>query len=148
MKLTKNQILIGTGLVSAVGLYLVIKYYMNSQEKQNEINAKNDDTTSENVDNTQKKSSSTFPIKKGDKDKGSPLKPVGKVVTLQKLINQKGYIHISDKFKGKPLMKLVEDGIFGPKTESAIVFYINKKSIDNQNDLEALKSAINPTLPK
>jgi len=148
MKLTKNQILIGTGLVSAVGLYLVIKYYMNSQEKQDEINAKNDDTTTTNVDNTQKKSSSTFPIKKGDKDKGSPLKPVGKVVNLQKLINQKGYINISDKFKGTPLMKLVEDGIFGPKTESALVFYINKKSIDNQNDLEALKSAINPALPK
>jgi hypothetical protein len=147
MKLTKNQILIGTGLVSVVGLYLVIKYYMNSQETE-DVTTQNNGTTSESVDNTQKKSSSTFPIKKGDKDKGSPLKPVGKVVNLQRLINEKGYINVADKFKGKPLMKLVEDGIFGPKTESALVFYINKKSIDNQNDLDALKNAISPALPQ
>lgn len=82
----------------------------------------------------------SFPIKKGS---------IGdKVLALQKLINQKGYTPAEDMFKGKPMIKLTEDGIFGPKTEAAVLFWSGDKSIDNQADWNYLNNQINPSIPK
>ena len=44
------------------------------------------------------------------------------------------------------LLKLVEDGIFGNKTEEALMYWVNKKSIDNQSDLNYLNNKINPSI--
>ena len=43
-------------------------------------------------------------------------------------------------------IKLVEDGIFGNKTEEALMYWVNKKSIDNQSDLNYLNNKINPSI--
>ena len=86
-----------------------------------------------------------FPIKKGDRDNGAPLSPIGKVVSLQKLINQKGYVPLTTRYVSNTI-KLVEDGIFGNKTEEALMYWVNKKSIDNQSDLNYLNNKINPSI--
>lgn len=95
--------------------------------------------------NTKPTYSSTYPLKSGSRDTGSPLAPVGLVVVLQKLINTRGYIPSSSKLA--PFTKLVEDGIFGAKTEQAVFYWTGKKSIDNESDLEALKDSLVNKIP-
>lgn len=95
--------------------------------------------------NTKPTYSSTYPLKNGSRDTGSPLAPMGLVVVLQKLINTRGYIPSSSKLA--PYTKLVEDGIFGKKTEEAVSYWTGKKSIDNESDLEALKDSLVNKLP-
>ena len=148
MKLHKKQLMIGASIIAIAGAYFVIKSFLG---KKMHIIESNTDTTSTTRNTTTLKPNvpnNPTSIKKGDRDAGSPIRPKGKVVELQKLINQKGYMIPSDKYAGKPLMKLVEDGIFGVKTEQAVEFWINKKSIDNQMDLNALKNAISPSIPQ
>ena len=91
------------------------------------------------------KYSSTYPLKIGSRDSGSPLAPVGLVVSLQKLINTRGYIPSGARLA--PYTKLAEDGIFGSKTENAVLFWTGKKSIDSEFDLENLKDALVAKLP-
>jgi peptidoglycan hydrolase-like protein with peptidoglycan-binding domain len=95
--------------------------------------------------NTKPTFSSTYPLKNGSRDTGSPLAPKGLVVVLQKLINTRGYIPSSSKLA--PFTKLVEDGIFGKKTEEAVNYWTGKKSVDNESDLEALKDALVNKIP-
>jgi hypothetical protein len=95
--------------------------------------------------NTKPTYSSTYPLKNGSRDTGSPLAPKGLVVVLQKLINTRGYIPSSSKLA--PYTKLVEDGIFGKKTEDAVNYWTGKKSVDNESDLEALKDALVTKIP-
>lgn len=88
---------------------------------------------------------STYPLKNGSRDNGSPSNPKGLVAVLQKLINTRGYIPSSSKLA--PFIKLVEDGIFGKKTEEAVIYWTGKKSIDNESDLEALKDSLVNKIP-
>jgi peptidoglycan hydrolase-like protein with peptidoglycan-binding domain len=116
MKLTKKQMLMGAGVIALVGLYLVIKSFKSNSNQPMQPTPPSPPTTP------------PLPIVKGDRDPGSPLSPMGKVVNLQKAMNLKGY---------SP--RLAEDGIFGPKTEAAVQSYLNKKTVDTQADLDALK---------
>lgn len=118
MALTKKQMVIGAGILGAIGLYLIVKYYLDN-EKNKKINPEPTPPTPTTL----------LPIVRGDKDMGAPAFPMGKVVELQKLINLKGYTP-----------KLVEDGIFGPKTEAAVVSYLSKKTVDTQEDLDKFKA--------
>ena len=43
-------------------------------------------------------------------------------------------------------IKLTEDGVFGPKTEEALNFWIQKDTIDNQADYNYLYNMIHPTM--
>jgi hypothetical protein len=151
MKLTRKQMMFGASALALVGAYLVFKSYF--QKKA--VAKQPTDSTKKvggNVLATNKPIVSTpqekFPLRKDSRDVGAPLNPKGFVVELQKLINTKGYQAPQDKFKGKPLIKLVEDGIFGTKTEQAVEFWIKKKSIDNQMDLNYLKNVLMPSTPR
>ena len=126
-----------------LGIYLIFRQY--SKGKTSVINQPT--TTNINVDNNKPIPTQLLPIKKGDRDNGAPLNPKGKVVDLQRLINVKGYVPKNEMYKGLPARKLVEDGIFGSKTEEALIFYIDTPSIDSQDDIDYLKSVIYPTLP-
>lgn len=141
--MNKNAITIISGVIILGGAYLVIKSLMK----------KNDSAIAplQPIPNTPTPPPSIpmvippFPIKKGDRDSGAPLSPIGKVVSLQKLINQKGYVPLTNRYVSKTI-KLVEDGIFGNKTEEALMYWVNKKSIDNQSDLNYLNNKINPSI--
>lgn len=78
--------------------------------------------------------SSSYPLKKGSKDSGSPKNPDGLVVEIQQLINAYGgYKPKIGAYVSLPL-KLTEDGVFGSNTEWAIEQYIGKKTIDSRQD--------------
>jgi len=78
--------------------------------------------------------SSSYPLKKGSKDAGSPKNPNGLVVEIQQLINAYGgYKPKIGAYVSLPL-KLIEDGIYGNNTEWAIEQYIGKKTIDSRQD--------------
>jgi peptidoglycan hydrolase-like protein with peptidoglycan-binding domain len=145
---SNKKLLIGAGILSAVGLYFVVKYFMGKKASESSTSTQTQGASNasqnKNVDilnTTSKPQNPYFPIKKGDRDKGAPLKPKGKVVELQKLVNTYGY---------KPktgvgvttITKLVEDGIFGDKTEWAVEQYMGKKTIDNAQDLQTLSSKL------
>jgi len=64
-----------------------------------------------------------FPLKNGSRG--------NRVTDLQKKINLYSY--------GS---KLAEDGIFGPKTEAAVKYWMGKNTIDNDNDLSDLTTRL------
>ena len=78
--------------------------------------------------------SSSYPLKKGSRDAGSPQKPNGLVVEIQQLINAYGgYKPKIGAYVFLPL-KLTEDGVYGSNTEWAVEQYIGKKTIDSRQD--------------
>jgi hypothetical protein len=88
---------------------------------------------------------SSYPLKNGSRDAGSPLVPNGLVVELQKLINQRGYVPNSSSILA--YTKLNEDGIFGAKTQDAVHFWTGKNTIDDESDLSILSDALVNKLP-
>ena len=91
---------------------------------------------------TKPSANDALPLKVGSRDAGSPTNPTGRVVDMQKLINYIGYV---PQGKNK-YIKLTEDGVFGPKTEEALNFWIQKDTIDNQADYNYLYNMIHPTM--
>ena len=84
--------------------------------------------------------SSTYPLKNGSRDAGSPKNPKGLVVDLQRLINSLGgYTPKIGQYVSLPI-KLTEDGIYGNNTEWAVQQYIGKKSVDSEVDLDILRA--------
>jgi len=102
-------------------------------------------TITETVNKIGKLYSSSYPLKSGSRDAGSPFMPKGLVVELQKLINQRGYIPNSSSILA--YTKLNEDGIFGAKTQDAVNFWTGKKTIDDESDLATLSDALVNKLP-
>lgn len=142
----KNTIKIISGVLILGGAYLVMRSLKKNDSGITQLQPTPNNTTP----NTQTPPPTPnvippFPIKKGDRDNGAPLKAIGKVVNLQKLMNQKGYVPLTNRYVSKTI-KLVEDGIFGNKTEEALMYWVNKKSIDNQSDLNYLNNKINPSV--
>lgn len=129
-----------------VGVYLIFRQYSKTTTTNKTLPT---DVVKDVVDNvtntTQPKYSSSYPLKNGSRDTGSPLAPKGLVVNLQKMINTRGYIPSSSKLA--PYTKLVEDGIFGSKTEDAVNYWIGKKSVDDEFDLENLQQSLINKLP-
>jgi hypothetical protein len=147
----KNAIKIISGVIILGGAYLVIRSLMKKNDSGIAPLQPIPNTPTPNTPTPSTPTPSApivippFPIKKGDRDNGAPLNPVGKVVSLQKLINQKGYVPLTNRYVSSTI-KLVEDGIFGNKTEEALMYWVNKKSIDNQSDLNYLNNKINPSI--
>ena len=129
-----------------LGIYLVFRQY-----SKNKPAVVAQPTLPSDIVNTIKKIvvnpsySSSYPLKNGSRDAGSPLLPNGLVVELQKLINQRGYVPNSSRILA--YTKLNEDGIFGAKTQDAVNFWTGKKTIDDESDLATLSDALVNKLP-
>ena len=83
--------------------------------------------------------SSSYPLKNGSRDAGSPKSPKGLVVDLQKLINSLGgYTPKLGQYVSLPI-KLTEDGVYGNNTEWAVQQYTGKKTVDSDADLDILR---------
>ena len=87
---------------------------------------------------TQNTGNDSFPLHNGSRDAGAPYAPAGRVVALQKMINYKGYV-----VNGTTL-KLEEDGIFGPKTATAVDYWIQQDTVDNSDDWQSIFRNIAP----
>lgn len=126
-----------------LGIYLIFRQYSKGESLPAPSPAPTPSPSSPEVDK-KPTYSSTYPLRNGSRDAGSPFNPKGLVVELQKLINSRGYIPYN---KLAPFTKLSEDGIFGSKTENAVSFWIGSKSIENESDLQKLKNALINKLP-
>jgi hypothetical protein len=127
MKLTKLQTTALVGVPILVGAYLI--YRQLRKPKSSGIsdippppNNNNNNTVSNGNGGSTPAPVSTFPLRKGSKN--------ATVGTLQGLLNT------SDRVSPK----LVVDNDFGSKTEAALNTVYNKSQIDNQADLDALRS--------
>ena len=87
---------------------------------------------------TQNIGNDKFPLHNGSRDAGSPYAPAGRVLALQRMINQKGYV------QNGVTMKLKEDGIYGPKTTAAVEYWINQDTVDNSDDWQSIFRNIAP----
>lgn len=136
-----------------IGLYLIYRQFTKApasilKPELKPIPPSNPKTTSNPVAND------SFPLKQGSRDAGAPDNPVGNVVRLQRLLNQKGYIPDGDT----STIYLVEDGIFGPKTEAALKYItsgyglpindnylkLNMTEVETPLDFDYLNYAMNP----
>jgi hypothetical protein len=136
-----------------IGLYLIYRQFKkapasNLPAELKPIPPSNPVTISNPVEND------SFPLKQGSRDAGAPNNPVGNVVRLQRLLNQKGYIPSGSS----TTEYLVEDGIFGPKTEAALKYItsgeglpmnnnflkINMTEVEKPLDFDYLNYAMNP----
>jgi peptidoglycan hydrolase-like protein with peptidoglycan-binding domain len=86
---------------------------------------------------TQNIGKDNFPLHNGSRDAGSPYAPAGRVLALQRMINQKGYLE-----NGKTL-RLKEDGIYGPKTTAAVEYWL-QKNIVHYSDWDTIFRNIAP----
>jgi hypothetical protein len=121
-----------------LGIYLIYTQFAKSKTSKVETN---EDAEIANGGGSYKpgtgiisSNSSSYPLKNGSKDVGSPKNPNGLVVEVQKLINAYGgYKPKIGAYVSLPL-KLTEDGIYGNNTEWAVEQYIGKKTIDSRAD--------------
>lgn len=122
------------------GIYLIYRQFAKSATPIASIEP-TQDNGSANTSNTQSGQTytSNYPLKNGSRDAGSPNKPVGLVVELQKLINAYGGYRPKNGFYVSLPIKLSQDGIFGPNTEWAVEQYLGKKTIDSSSDLVDLE---------
>jgi len=123
MKNTKNIIAAGLALM---GVYFIYQYYSKGRTT-NPIATKDNKTTGSGGTSTTQTDS--FPLKKGSKGDN--------VTMLQQLL-----LRIDKSI----LPKFGADGDFGSETESAVQKILNKKTIDGQNDLNALNLIFNRKL--
>jgi peptidoglycan hydrolase-like protein with peptidoglycan-binding domain len=124
-----------------LGAYLIYRQFKKANAPLNveKTNNKSVEITNEDTTQTYK---STYPLKYGSRDTGSPKSPKGLVVEIQKLINAYGgYKPKIGAYVSLPL-KLTEDGIYGKNTEWAVEQYIGKKTIDSRADTLNLEQKI------
>lgn len=142
MVLSRNAKIALYGLPIAVGLYLIYRQFSKSKAAKAEP-AKNTPPQPQTPSKpTQPTANDSFPLKKGSRDAGAPYAPSGRVVALQQMINIKGYDSGENTLNSST--KLKEDGIFGPKTEEAVIFWINKNSVDNLTDWNDIFRGVAP----
>jgi hypothetical protein len=130
----KKYLLYGAPIL--IGLYLIYRQFAKSKPKTREqvlmLQPESPNTPSKPSGND------SLPLHNGSRDAGAPTNPNGRVVQLQRLINVMGY-----KPSGSSsYVQLVEDGIYGNKTEAAVVFWISKPTIDNTDDWNNLSSKV------
>jgi peptidoglycan hydrolase-like protein with peptidoglycan-binding domain len=138
MELSRNAKIALYGLPIAVGLYLIYRQLSKSKAAKAEPSKPTPPQPQTPTKPTQPTANDAFPLKKGSRDAGAPYAPSGRVVALQSMINIKGYDE-----KGKTT-RLKEDGIFGPKTEEAVIFWLNKNSVDNLDDWNEIFRGVAP----
>ena len=135
MTLSRNAKIAIYGIPVAVGLYLIYKQFSKAKVAKEEAPKITPPQPETPTKPTQPTGKDSFPLKNGSRDAGAPYAPAGRVVALQKMINIKGYNNGT---------QLKEDGIFGPKTEAAVTFWLNKKSVDDQDDWDTLFRKVAP----
>jgi len=142
MELSKNAKIALYGLPIAVGLYLIYRQLSKSKTAKAEPSKPTPPQPQTPTKPTQPTANDAFPLKKGSRDAGAPYAPAGRVVALQKMINIKGYDSAENTLTSSTRLK--EDGIFGPKTEEAVMFWLNKNSVDNLNDWNDIFRGVAP----
>jgi hypothetical protein len=135
MTLSRNAKIAIYGIPVVVGLYLIYKQFSKAKVAKEEVPKITPPQPETPTKPTQPTGKDSFPLKNGSRDAGAPYAPAGRVVALQKMINIKGYNNGT---------QLKEDGIFGPKTELATTFWLNKKSVDDQDDWDTLFRKVAP----
>jgi hypothetical protein len=109
------------GVVGAVGIYFILKYYMDKKKAQPQakelINPSEEPVVS---------AKDNFPLKKGSKG--------ARVAQVQSLLL---------KIDKKLLPKFGADGDFGSETEGAILKVLGKKTVDSQADIDRLNVIYN-----
>ncbi len=121
--MTKKKVglLIGFGVPALVGLYLITKGLLKPKSTDVVDAPPPPKTTTPPSTTTTATPKSVFPIKSGSR--GDAVK------TLQTLLNSAG-------------AGLSVDGIFGTKTQAALVKIYGKTQIDSQTDLNSLKNTL------
>ena len=115
--MTKNNTKIIAGIVGAVGIYFILKYY---------IDKKKGEPQKDEPINPSPIAKDDFPLKKGSKG--------ARVTQVQSLLL---------KIDKKLLPKFGADGDFGSETEEAISKILGKKTIDSQADIDRLNVIYN-----
>lgn len=142
MTLSKNAKIAIFGIPVVLGLFLIYKQFSKSKAVQALPPSPTPPSPEKPTQPTQPTGKDSFPLKMGSRDAGAPYAPAGRVVALQKMINIKGYDSGENTATSATYLK--EDGIFGPKTEAAVYFWINRKSVDNQNDWDNIFRKVAP----
>jgi hypothetical protein len=131
MKSNTNKII--AGVIAAAGIYLIYRYFQKKDAQSKPVTspvavtpAVRTISTPTTISTTSSLSSSIYPLKKGSKGKS--------VVNLQNLIL---------KIDKNLLPKFGADGDFGSETEAAVQKLLNKKSVDNQKDFDAINLIYN-----
>lgn len=119
-----------------LGAYLIYRQFSKSSAP---VIVDNDNVEIANGGSYTPTYSSSYPLKNGSRDAGSPKNPKGLVVDLQRLINSLGgYAPKIGQYVSLPI-KLTEDGIYGNNTEWAVEQYIGKKTVNSDADLKTLR---------
>jgi hypothetical protein len=155
MEITKKQKQIALySIPILIGLYLIYRQFKKAAPVSSTLPIELKPIPPSNPVTPTNPENDSFPLKQGSRDKGAPYAPVGNVVRLQKLLNQKGYIPDG----GSSIKYLVEDGIFGPKTEAALRYItngnglpidnnfliINMSEVEKPSDFDYINYAMNP----
>ena len=112
------------GVVGAVGIYFILKYYMDKKKAQPQ--EETPPIPSKPSDAPALSAGDNFPLKKGSKGAR-----VGQVQSLLLKIDK------------KLLPKFGADGDFGSETEGAILKVLGKKTVDSQADIDRLNVIYN-----
>jgi hypothetical protein len=142
MTLSRNAKIAIYGIPVVVGIYLIYKQFSKAKAVQALPPSPTPPSPEKPTKPSQPTGKDSFPLKNGSRDAGAPYAPAGRVVALQKMINIKGYDSGENTKTSATYLK--EDGIFGPKTEEAVTFWLNKKSVDDQDDWDTLFRKVAP----
>jgi hypothetical protein len=121
-----------------IGVYLILKQFAKSKAAKEEPIKPIPPQPNTPTKPTQKTANDEFPLHKGSRDAGAPIAPAGRVVALQRMINIEGYN------ENGSYIKLSEDGIFGIHTQNAVMDWLGKNTVDNQDDWNEIYNAIMP----
>ena len=119
--MAKNNTKIIAGIVGAVGIYFILKYYMDKKKAQPQAE---EPTKPSDIPVVSTKD--IFPLKKGSKG--------ATVAQVQSLLL---------KIDKNLLPKFGADGDFGSETEGAILKVLGKKTVDSQADIDRLNVIYN-----
>jgi len=142
MTLSRNAKIAIYGIPVVVGLYLIYRQFSKAKVAKEEPVIDTPPAPLTPTLPTQPTGRDAFPLKNGSRDAGAPYAAAGRVVALQKMINIKGYD--SGENTKTSNTRLKEDGIFGPKTEAAVYFWLGKKSVDNETDWNSIFRLVAP----
>lgn len=124
--MAKNTKYIVGGLLAALGIYFIAKYFRDQKTAQPQAPATTPEPSSP-VGTTPSRVG--FPLKRGSRG--------GKVTELQQIIK---------KLDSTLLPRFGVDGSFGSETEAAVVKLLGKTQIDSQADIDRLNLMLNQKL--
>lgn len=142
MTLSRNTKIAIYSIPVVVGVYLIYRQFAKAKVAKQDPPKDTPPQPNTPTKPTQPSGNDAFPLRNGSRDAGAPYAPAGRVVALQKMINIKGFDSGENTLNSNTRLK--EDGIFGPKTEAAVIFWLNKPSVDNQNDWNTIFRKVAP----